>query len=74
MRENTRDNWVSSLSGLIIGFLSGLIGIGGGEYRAPILIYLLRLGAKFAIATNLLIGLFYCLGFFYQKNRTSDKL
>lgn len=55
---STQDRVISSVSGVVIGFLSGLIGIGGGEYRAPVLIYALRLSAKFAIATNLLIGLF----------------
>ncbi|MFC2167817.1 sulfite exporter TauE/SafE family protein [Acidobacteriota bacterium] len=52
------DSSISVFSGTVIGFLSGLIGVGGGEYRAPVLIYLLRLSAKFAIAANLLIGLF----------------
>lgn len=56
-RLKNKDNLISVLSGTIIGFISGLIGIGGGEYRAPVLIYLLRLSAKFAIASNLLIGL-----------------
>lgn len=52
------DRSVASVSGVVIGFLSGLIGVGGGEYRAPVLIYALKLSAKFAIAANLLIGLF----------------
>ncbi len=52
------DRIVASVSGVVIGFLSGLIGVGGGEYRAPVLIYALKLSAKFAIAANLLIGLF----------------
>jgi len=52
------DRIISVVSGTVIGFLSGLIGIGGGEYRAPVLIYALKLSAKFAIAANLLIGLF----------------
>jgi len=55
---STQDRFISSVSGAVIGFLSGLIGVGGGEYRAPVLIYALRLSAKFAIAANLLIGLF----------------
>ena len=55
---STFDRIISTVSGVIIGFLSGLIGIGGGEYRAPVLIYALKLSAKFAIAANLLIGLF----------------
>lgn len=53
----TKNTLISSISGLIIGFLSGLIGIGGGEYRAPVLVYLLKRRAKFAIAANLFIGL-----------------
>ncbi len=52
------DRIIASVSGVVIGFLSGLIGVGGGEYRTPVLIYALRLSAKFAIAANLLIGLF----------------
>ena len=55
---STWDRIISIVSGTVIGFLSGLMGIGGGEYRAPVLIYALRLSAKFAIAANLLIGLF----------------
>jgi len=61
------DGIISSVSGVVIGFLSGLIGIGGGEYRAPVLIYLLRLRAKFAIATNLLIGLFTVSASFIKR-------
>ncbi len=53
---SVQDRIVSSIMGAVIGFLSGLIGIGGGEYRAPALIYLLKMSAKFAIASNLLIG------------------
>lgn len=51
------DVTVSSLCGFIIGYLAGLVGIGGGEYRAPVLVYVLRLGMKVAVACNLLIGL-----------------
>lgn len=62
-----RDNIISSVSGLTIGFFSGLIGVGGGEYRAPVLIYLLNLSVKFAIAANLLIGLFTVFASFLRR-------
>ena len=47
---------VASLSSAVIGLLSGLIGVGGGEFRLPILIGFLRLPVLFATATNLIIG------------------
>ena len=68
MRKVTnKDSIISSVSGLTIGFASGLIGVGGGEYRAPVLIYLLNLSVKFAIAANLLIGLFTVSASFLRR-------
>ena len=43
--------------GALLGFTAGLIGVGGGEFRIPILIYVLKLPAVTAIAVNLFIGL-----------------
>jgi len=43
--------------GALLGFTAGLIGVGGGEFRIPILIYVLRLPAVTAITVNLFIGL-----------------
>jgi len=48
---------ISIVSGLVIGFFSGLIGVGGGEFRLPILLAVLKLPILFATATNLIIGL-----------------
>jgi len=45
-----------SLFALPIGVLSGFTGVGGGEYRAPVLLSLLG-RVRWAIAANLLIGL-----------------
>jgi len=67
MKDKNKDNLISSLSGITIGFLAGLIGIGGGEYRAPVLIYLLRLSVKFAITSNLLIGLLVVSASFIRR-------
>src|SRR2546430_6326753 len=47
---------VGSLFALPIGVLSGFTGVGGGEYRAPVLFALLG-RVRWAIAANLLIGL-----------------
>jgi len=47
---------VGALLAAPIGVLSGFAGVGGGEYRAPILLVLLG-RVRWAIATNLLIGL-----------------
>ncbi|MEM2929891.1 MAG: sulfite exporter TauE/SafE family protein [Thermoproteota archaeon] len=44
-------------SGFTIGLASGLLGVGGGEFRIPILLYLLDLPVLLSIVTNLLIGL-----------------
>jgi len=44
-------------SGALLGFTAGLIGVGGGEFRIPILIHVLRLPAVTSVAVNSLIGL-----------------
>ncbi len=46
-----------TISGFSVGLLSGLLGVGGGEFRIPILLYLLDLPILLSIVTNLLIGL-----------------
>lgn len=46
---------IGSLFGFPIGVLSGFTGVGGGEYRAPVLLVLLG-RVRWAIATNLLVG------------------
>jgi uncharacterized membrane protein YfcA len=40
-----------------IGALSGLIGLGGGEFRLPVLMYAIGFGARSAIPLNLIVSL-----------------
>ena len=47
---------IGVLFGAPVGVLSGFTGVGGGEYRAPVLLSLLG-RVRWAIAANLLIGL-----------------
>jgi uncharacterized membrane protein YfcA len=42
--------------GFLMGTAAGLIGVGGGEFRIPILLYVLGLPVITAIAVNLLVG------------------
>lgn len=43
--------------GVLLGAAAGLIGVGGGEFRMPILLYIIGLPVVTAIAVNLLVGL-----------------
>jgi uncharacterized membrane protein YfcA len=45
------------LSGFLLGVVAGLVGVGGGEFRTPILLYVIGLPVLTAIAVNLLVGL-----------------
>ena len=48
--------------GAIIGGAAGLLGVGGGEFRIPILVYLLRHRPRSAAAVNLIVGTFTVVG------------
>lgn len=54
----TRRLLVAAGAGLILGAAAGLIGVGGGEFRIPVLLLLLRLEVRTAAGVNLLVGLF----------------
>ena len=45
----------SAVIGLAIGFMGGLLGIGGGVFIVPLLIYVLKVPTKIAAASNTLI-------------------
>ncbi len=48
---------VAAVFGFLIGSAAGLIGVGGGEFRIPILLYVLDLPVLTSFAVNLLVGL-----------------
>ena len=47
--------WQFTLTGLLIGVLVGLTGMGGGSLMTPILILLFGFNAKVAVGTDILI-------------------
>ena len=53
-----REGVMASALGVVIGVAAGLIGVGGGEFRIPVLIHLLRFPVKIAAGANTVIGLF----------------
>lgn len=44
--------------GIVVGFMAGLLGIGGGVFIVPLLIYLLKMPTKTAAATSIFIVVF----------------
>ena len=46
------------LIGMIIGFMAGLLGIGGGVFIVPMLIFILKMPTKKAAATSMFIVIF----------------
>jgi uncharacterized membrane protein YfcA len=55
---------LAAVFGLVTGAAAGLIGVGGGEFRIPVLLYLFGSEVKAAAGVNLVVGLFtVCLAF-----------
>ena len=57
-QSHVRNGTLGFLSGIVIGAAAGLIGVGGGEFRIPVLLHVLRLPVKAAAGANTVIGLF----------------
>ena len=57
-RPTTRDEAIAVVSGGLTGIGAGFIGVGGGEFRIPVLVQLLRFPLKLAGGVNLVVGLF----------------
>jgi len=64
-------------AGGLVGFLSGLLGVGGGFIMVPMMVYLLRMPAHKAVGTDLFQILFTCAGVTFMQaavNQTVDLL
>jgi uncharacterized protein len=53
-----RQGAIAGISGLLTGIAAGFIGVGGGEFRIPVLVNLLKFSLKTAGGVNLVVGLF----------------
>jgi uncharacterized membrane protein YfcA len=58
INPTARDNVIATVSGALTGIGAGFIGVGGGEFRIPVLVGLLRFPLKLAGGVNLVVGLF----------------
>jgi uncharacterized protein len=56
--STARDTAIATGSGLFTGIAAGFIGVGGGEFRIPVLVEVLRFPLKLAGGVNLVVGLF----------------
>src|SRR5207248_6029897 len=69
---------VATASGVLTGIAAGFIGVGGGEFRIPVLVRLLKFPLKLAGGVNLVVGLFtVALSVFRrwgQRSLTNDDL
>jgi uncharacterized membrane protein YfcA len=53
-----RNGVIASVSGVLTGIAAGFIGVGGGEFRIPVLLKVLRFPLRLTGGINLVIGLF----------------
>ena len=52
-----REGALGFFCGILIGAAAGMIGVGGGEFRIPVLLHVLRLPVRVAAGANTIIGL-----------------
>lgn len=52
-----REGSIGFVFGILIGAAAGMIGVGGGEFRIPVLLYVLRMPVRVAAGANTVIGI-----------------
>ena len=55
--ENRRESFLSFLTGAAVGILGGLIGLGGAEFRLPVLMTIFGYATLPAVVVNLVVSL-----------------
>ena len=55
--ENRRKSFLSFLTGAAVGILGGLIGLGGAEFRLPVLMTIFGYATLPAVVVNLVVSL-----------------
>jgi len=50
--------WLAALTGLLTGIAAGFVGVGGGEFRIPVLVTMLHFSLHTAAGINFVVGLF----------------
>jgi uncharacterized membrane protein YfcA len=56
--SSSRDGTIAAVFGALTGTAAGFVGVGGGEFRIPVLVQLLHFPLKLAGGVNLVVGLF----------------
>ncbi len=67
--------WILSLVGILVGFLSGLVGAGGGFLMVPYMVYIgvpMQKSVAISAATGFPIALFNSIGFIFAGQSLSD--
>ncbi len=71
--ENVRPHWALTLFiGVMLGFLTGFLSVGGGFLIVPALIFGLRMPMRTAVATSLLIIALNCLTSLIPRLQSGD--
>ena len=52
-----REKALAALAGLVTGAAAGLVGVGGGEFRMPVLVRIVKFPLRTAAGVNLVVGL-----------------
>jgi uncharacterized protein len=67
-------NWMMVMEGMVVGFLTGLLGIGGGFMIVPTLLFIMGLPMNYAVGTSLAIITINAFSGFLEQLAVLNKL